>query len=80
MAKHAARPKGKGGKKRQWHGGAAKKNPPPPGTVRKEGGKDGGYLLSRLRSTIGAAELNCPVRNGKGWNLRTKATSMGCGK
>ncbi|WP_288733376.1 hypothetical protein, partial [uncultured Phocaeicola sp.] len=26
--------------------------------------QNGGDLLSRLRSTIGVAELNCPVRNG----------------
>ena len=38
--------------------------------------QNGGDLLSRLRSTIGVAELNCPVRNGKGWNLRAKATSI----
>ena len=37
----------------------------------------GGDLLSRFRSTIGAPELNCPVRNGKGWSLRAVAASMG---
>ena len=51
-------------------------SPPPLPGAGRDPKKDGGYLLSRLRSTIGAAELNCPVRNGKGWNLRTKATSM----
>ena len=30
--------------------------------------QNGGYLLSRLRSTIGAGGLNCSVRNGKRWN------------
>ena len=37
-------------------------------------GKNGGYLLSRLRSTIGDAKLNCSVRNGKRWDLRAIAT------
>ena len=39
-------------------------------TVCVEGtsGKGGGDLLSRLRSTIGAAGLNFSVRNGKRWN------------
>ena len=36
--------------------------------------KDGGDLLSRLRSTIGAAVLNCSVRNGKRWNHSAIAT------
>ena len=31
-------------------------------------GKGGGDLLSRLRSTIGAAGLNFSVRNGKRWD------------
>ena len=30
--------------------------------------KNGGDLLSRLRSTIGVRGLNCSVRNGKRWN------------
>ena len=30
--------------------------------------KNGGDLLSRLRSTIGVHGLNCSVRNGKRWN------------
>ena len=30
--------------------------------------KDGGYLLSHLRSTIGVNGLNFSVRNGKRWN------------
>ena len=36
--------------------------------------KNGGYLLSHLRSTIGDAELNDPVRNGKGWDLSAITT------
>ena len=32
--------------------------------------KGGGYLLSRVTSTIGVAGLNFPVRNGEGWNPR----------
>ena len=38
--------------------------------------KNGGYLLSHLRSTIGAGGLNFSVRNGKRWNPATIATSM----
>ena len=38
--------------------------------------ENGGYLLSHIRSTIGAAELNDPVRNGKGWDLSTITTSI----
>ena len=38
--------------------------------------ENGGYLLSHKRSTIGAAELNDPVRNGKGWDLSTITTSI----
>ena len=30
--------------------------------------KNGGYLLSHLRSTIGVSGLNFSVRNGKRWN------------
>ena len=45
-----------------------KRIPLPPELSGRRGEKDGGYLLSRLRSTIGAAELNCPVRK------RTAAT------
>ena len=33
----------------------------------------GGALLSRFPSTIGAAGLNFPVRNGKGWIPRATA-------
>ena len=33
----------------------------------------GGYLLSRLRSTIGAAGFNFSVRNGKRWSPRAMA-------
>ena len=40
-------------------------------------GKDGGDLLSRLRSTIGAVGLNFSVRNGKRWNTNAIATRMG---
>ena len=36
--------------------------------------KDGGYLLSHKCSTIGDAELNDPVRNGKGWDLSAITT------
>ena len=36
--------------------------------------QDGGDLLSHFRSTIGAAELNFSVRNGKRWNLRAVTT------
>ena len=38
--------------------------------------ESGGYLLSHERSTIGDAELNDPVRNGKGWDLSAIATSI----
>ena len=36
--------------------------------------KDGDYLLSHLRSTIGVTKLNFSVRNGKRWNLRAIVT------
>ena len=36
--------------------------------------ENGGYLLSHKRSTIGVAELNDPVRNGKGWDLSAITT------
>ena len=36
--------------------------------------ENGGYLLSQKRSTIGVAELNDPVRNGKGWDLSAITT------
>ena len=36
--------------------------------------KNGGDLLSHLRSTIGADGLNFSVRNGKRWNPVTIAT------
>ena len=36
--------------------------------------KDGGYLLSHLRSTIGVNGLNFSVRNGKRWNPAAIAT------
>ena len=36
--------------------------------------ENGGYLLSHLRSTIGADGLNFSVRNGKRWNPVTIAT------
>ena len=36
--------------------------------------KNGGYLLSHLRSTIGAGGLNFSVRNGKRWNPATVTT------
>ena len=38
------------------------------------GSESGGYLLSHKRSTIGDAELNDPVRNGKGWDLSAITT------
>ena len=36
--------------------------------------KDGGYLLSHLRSTIGVGGLNFSVRNGKRWDPAAIAT------
>ena len=40
-----------------------------------QGSESGGYLLSHNKcSTIGVAELNDPVRNGKGWNLSAITT------
>ena len=52
-------------------GGTKKKSPvPKPGA----GLKNGGYLLSHNCSTIGDAELNDPVRNGKGWDLSAITT------
>ena len=36
--------------------------------------ENGGYLLSHKRSTIGVAELNDPVRNGKGCDLSAITT------
>ena len=40
-----------------------------------QGSKSGGYLLSHNKcSTIGVAELNDPVRNGKGWDLSAITT------
>ena len=46
---------------------------PSPGTGPEKGmrldlKKGGGDLLSRLRSTLGAAGLNFSVRNGKRWD------------
>ena len=38
--------------------------------------KNGGYLLSHLRSTIGVDGLNFSVRNGKRWNPDAIATWM----
>ena len=43
----------------------------PPGTRRRR------PTLPPCGSTIGAAGLNCPVRDGKGWDPRAVATSMG---
>ena len=41
------------------------------------GSESGGYLLSHNKcSTIGVAELNDPVRNGKGWDLSAITTSI----
>ena len=42
--------------------------------VMMKGSENGGYLLSHKRSTIGVAELNDPVRNGKGWDLSAITT------
>ena len=39
-----------------------------------KGSESGGYLLSHKCSTIGVAELNDPVRNGKGWDLSAITT------
>ena len=40
-----------------------------------QGSETGGYLLSHNKcSTIGVAELNDPVRNGKGWDLSAITT------
>ena len=36
--------------------------------------KNGGYLLSHLRSTIGVTGLNFSVRDGKRWNPRAVTT------
>ena len=36
--------------------------------------KNGGYLLSHKRSTIGVTRLNFSVRNGKRWNPCAIAT------
>lgn len=45
--------------------GAKKKDPPAACAV--GGPEGGGYLLSRFRSTIGAAGFNFSVRDGKRW-------------
>ena len=37
------------------------------------GSEGGGYLLSRFRSTIGAAGFNFSVRDGKRWSPRAIA-------
>ena len=42
--------------------------------VMMKGSENGGYLLSHDCSTIGVAELNDPVRNGKGWDLSAITT------
>ena len=42
-----------------------------------EGQKRRRPTLPPCGSTIGAAGLNCPVRDGKGWDPRAVATSMG---
>ena len=59
-----------------------KKANPSPGTGPEKGmrlglKKEGGDLLSRLRSTSGAVGLNFSVRNGKRWNTNAIATRMG---
>ena len=42
------------------------------GRARECSKKNGGCLLSHLRSTIGAAGLNFSVRNGKRWDPGAK--------
>ncbi len=51
--------------------GAKKKGPPAACAV--GGPEGGGYLLSRFRSTIGAAGFNFSVRDGKRWGPRAMA-------
>ena len=51
--------------------GAKKKGPPAACAV--GGPEGGGYLLSRFRSTIGAAGFNFSVRDGKRWDPRAMA-------
>ena len=48
----------------------AKRVPAGQTLVRPAGLKGGGYLLSRFRSTIGAAGFNFSVRDGKRWSPR----------
>ena len=43
-------------------------------SVSKASKKNGGYLLSHKRSTIGVTRLNFSVRNGKRWNPCAIAT------
>ena len=46
-----------------------------PKDIISPGFKSGGYLLSHNKcTTIGVAELNDPVRNGKGWDLSAITT------
>ena len=60
--------------------------PLPPGRHTKKGGRffriappeDGGLLLSRFPSTIGAGGLNFSVRNGKRWIPAAITTCMVC--
>ncbi len=40
----------------------------PPQAIAYGGSKNGDYLLSHLRSTIGVGGLNFSVRNGKRWD------------
>ena len=46
--------------------------------VRPAGLKGGGYLLSRFRSTIGAAGFNFSVRDGKRWSPRAVPALVFC--
>ena len=55
---------------RGWRGRGIKKGPRGGFSVGTEGGGD---LLSRFRSTIGAARLNFSVRDGKRWGPRAVA-------
>ena len=58
-----------------WNKSVSIKRKKPRVSVDTRGFKSGGYLLSHNKcTTIGAAELNDPVRNGKGWDLSTITT------
>ena len=76
-AERQSKPQGEGLEGRRSAGSAAS-----PGRIytkkpreawASRGLEGGGYLLSRFRSTIGAAGFNFSVRNGKRWNPRAIA-------